>query len=126
MKNDIKKLAALYVCHSYDSLMVISVILKLLDLEVIITTYETIILDEINKLPEIKIVVLDDVQNAEDLEWCDRLKNDARTKNAPIIVVLNKENISHSQLDKFNIDLYMKTPVDINSFEEIVRRYVHK
>jgi CheY-like chemotaxis protein len=119
MKND-KKSTALYVCPSYDSRMVISVLLKSLDLDVVITTYEANILDEINSLPEINIVVLDHVYSIEHLEWCNQLKSDARTKHAPIIAVIANENISQDQLAKLEIDFYVRTPVDINWFQELV------
>lgn len=125
MKNN-KKRTALYVCPAYDSRMVISFLLRSLDLDVVTTTYEGNMLEEFNTLPEIDIVVLDHLQSMEHLEWCSQLKSDARTENSPIIAVLANENISQDEIAKLKIDFYTRTPVDIDSFQKIITRYIDK
>ena len=121
-----EKFTVLYVYSSYDSVMPVSMILRASGLEVVSTTYESNILDAISDLPEIAIVVLDHMDSIEYLEYCKQLKNDSRTRNAPIIVFVVNEIISREQVIAAGADLYIIPPIDPVWFKETIAGYLKK
>ena len=117
---------ALYVHPGYESLIFVAYALGAAGFKTITATYDSNILEGISDFSNLDVIVFDQMREMEYLNYCSKLKNNERTKNIPIIVIVDNEDITQDQVISSGADKYLKTPLDIIAFRENITAYLRR
>jgi CheY-like chemotaxis protein len=119
-----EKFIALYIDGSYQSRLLIPRLLQSFGFETILADYAENIFEQVDRLPRLDIIVLDDVYDVKCLEYCVQLKASERTKNIPLIVIVVNDKVTQEKVMEAGADKYLRVPIAIEEFQDIINSYL--
>lgn len=116
---------AFYVYPDHESRIFAAHALGAAGFKTILSTYRPNLLEEISHLAHLDVIVFDRVREMEHLNYCRQLKNDERTKNIPLIVIVANPEITQDQVISSGADNYLPSPLNLDLFQEIISAYLN-
>lgn len=123
-RNVKKQLTAIYVDEAMRGMMLPARILGASDVEPIVVHKREEVLGLAMQLPELNMIVWDNFSKSESLAYCTQLKSNEKTKNIPLIVIAENDQITDEQILATGANEVVRMPFDPDKFQRIIVRYL--